>query len=647
MAERNLYLTNIPVEEALRRFKAALAPYFKRERELINVTDALDRVTGEAIYAVYNSPLYDSAAMDGVAVVSAATRGADENAPLTLKLHKDYIPVDTGDPVRPPYDAVIMAEDIVETDKGADGNTGAEGDVVIRSAVPAWQHVRPVGEDIVRGEMILPGGHRIRAIDVGVLLSGGVTRISVVKRPRVAILPTGTEMVEPGDELKEGGIIESNSRMLEALVTRGGGEPARLATLRDDYNLIERSIWEAVQSYDMALVCSGASAGREDYSVHALRKLGEVVVHGVAMKPGKPVILAVVNGKPVVGVPGYPVSAYLAYENFASPVLAALAGRSEADAPTVRATLTRRLVSSLKHREYVRVKLGKIGDRLVASPLARGAGAAMSLVRADGFCVVAQDAEGVEAGAEVDVAICRPLHELENTVVSIGSHDLILDIIADLLQRHYPGVRLSSAHVGSMGGLNALKNGEAHIAPTHLLDEKTGAYNIPVIKKLFADRDMALIKGVGRVQGIIVKKGNPLNIKGIEDLKRCRYVNRQRGAGTRVLLDYLLKNAGIAAALISGYEREAATHMAVAAAVKDGGADAGMGVLSAAKALDLDFIPIGDEEYDFAIPVEFLKLTNVQSFISILKHPEFLGALEKLGGYSAEHCGEIALARNS
>jgi putative molybdopterin biosynthesis protein len=265
----------------------------------------------------------------------------------------------------------------------------------------------------------------------------------------------------------------------------------------------------------------------------------------------------------------------------------------------------------------------------------------MSLVRADGFCVIEQNREGVEAGAEVDVVLCRGLEGLENTVVSIGSHDLILDVVADMMPNLFHGVNLSSTHVGSMGGLLALKNGEAHIAPTHLLDEASGVYNIPILQKLFPNKQMALIKGVGRIQGIMVKKGNPLQITGITELAKGRYVNRQRGAGTRVLLDYLLKKDGIDPATIQGYDREAATHMAVAAAIQGGSADAGMGILSAAQAMGLDFVPIGVEEYDFAIPVEYLELEHVQRFIQTLKSSEFLSALEKLEGYTAKQCGRI------
>ncbi len=633
MAKRNLYLDTKPVEEAAELYLNALRPVITIQYETIPVTESLNRVTRHATYAKYSSPLFNASAMDGIAVISERTVAATEVAPVTLKEKEDYIVVDTGDPIHPPYDAVIMAEDLVETKDG----------VQITASAAPWQHVRPIGEDIVAGEMILPSRHKIRPIDVGVLLSAGITRIEVVKRPRAAIFPTGTEIIEPEDTPREGSIIESNSRMFENMVIEAGGEARRFPPIIDDYEQIRDHIAKAACEYDMVIVNAGSSAGTEDYTVHVLRELGEVIVHGVAIKPGKPVILAVVEGKPVIGLPGYPVSAYIGFENFVLPVLAMMGQTALKKNEVVTASVSKRLVSSLRHKEYVRVKVGKVGDKMVAAPLARGAGAAMSLVRADGFCVIEQHSEGVEAGEPVQVELYRDKAEVENTVVIIGSHDLILDVAADMMPNLYPGMFVSSTHVGSMGGLMALKRKEAHLAPIHLLDEETGEYNLSYIRRLFGSGKMALIKGVGRTQGILVKKGNPLGIKGIEDLPGCRYVNRQRGAGTRVLFDYKLKQLGIAPEQINGYEREAATHMAVAAAVGSDGADAGMGILSAAKAMDLDFIPVGPEEYDFAVPLEYLELPHIKAFIEILKMDEFHKRLDELGGYTYERAGERIL----
>lgn len=631
MAKRNLYLDTKPVDEAAALYLAAVEKAVHIAYETIPVTEALNRVTRHASYAKYCSPLFNASAMDGIAVIAEKTEQASEREPVILKEGEDYAVVDTGDPIHPPYNAVIMAEDLVETESGVQ---------IIASAAP-WQHVRPIGEDIVAGEMILPSSHKIRPIDVGVLLSAGITQIEVVKQPEVAIFPTGTEIIEPEDTPEDGSIIESNSRMFENMVKEAGGRAHRFPPIIDDYAQIRDKIAAAVKDYDMVIVNAGSSAGTEDYTVHVLRELGEVLVHGVAIKPGKPVILAIVEGKPVIGLPGYPVSAYIGFENFVEPVLALMGQMQQKHRELVTASISKRLVSSLKHKEYVRVKVGKVGDKMVAAPLARGAGAAMSLVRADGFCVIEQSSEGVEAGEPVQVELYREKEEVENTVVVIGSHDLILDVMADMMPDLHKGMFVSSTHVGSMGGLMALKRKEAHLAPIHLLDEQTGSYNASYVKKLFGTGKMALIKGVGRTQGILVKKGNPLGIRGLADLPGCRYVNRQRGAGTRVLFDYKLKQLGLDPSQINGYEREAATHMAVAAAVGSDGADAGMGILSAAKAMDLDFIPVGPEEYDFAVPQEYLELPHIKAFVEILKSEAFHRRLEELGGYTYAHAGEI------
>lgn len=624
--KRNLYLTTIPVEEAKKIYLTALGDDIKPRSEVISVTDALGRVTAEAVYAKFSSPLYNSAAMDGIAVISSRTNWASESSPVLLTSKEDYVIVDTGDPIRKPYDAVIMAEDIQETPDG----------VLIRSSAPAWQHVRPIGEDIISGEMILTGYHRIRPIDIGVLLSGGVTKIPVFAQPRVGIIPTGSEIVEPYDDPKEGEIIESNSRMFEAMVRENGGIPKRYDIVKDDKDEIRESVLKALSENDIVIVNAGSSAGTEDYTVHILRELGEVFVHGVAMKPGKPVILGRACGKPIIGIPGYPVSAYLAMENFVYPLLASFTGQKESEGRTIEAVLSRRLVSSLKHREYVRVRVGRVGGRYVCSPLARGAGAAMSMVRADGFCIIPQEKEGYEAGETVTVNLFGTTEELDKTLVCIGSHDLLLDIISDLMSGEPGGVRLSSTHVGSLGGLMALRRGEAHLTPSHLLDEKTGVYNESYIRTLFPGEKMVLVKAVRRIQGFIVAKGNPLGITGIEDLTRVQYVNRQRGAGTRVLLDYMLSRAGIPKEAVRGYDAEAATHMAVAAQVAGGEADCGMGVYSAAHAMGLDFIPVGEEEYDFVMRKDSLEMPEVKCFLKLLGSEAFRKKLDELGGYALE-----------
>ncbi len=628
---RNLYLNNTPLEEALDKYTKAINNVFEHKYETVPVTQALHRITKDAIYAKYNSPLFNASAMDGIAVNSKRTHGATETTPMELKLGEDYQIVDTGDPIKSPYDAVIMAEDVVELE---------EGRVKIFAAASSWQHIRPIGEDIVAGELIIPSLREIKPVDIGVLLSAGILEIEVYKKPTVAIFPTGTEIIEPTETPVEGSIIESNSRMFEGLVTEIGGLPNRFPPIVDDYEEIKSHIKDAVSKYDMVIVNAGSSAGTEDYTVHILRELGEVIIHGVAVKPGKPVILALVEGKPVIGLPGYPVSAYIAFDKFVTPIVNLLAGSKQMPPQTVEAVMSTRMVSSLKHREYVRVKVGNVNGKFVASPLSRGAGAAMSLVRADGFCTIAQEKEGVEAGEMVTVELTHSKSEIENTLVLIGSHDLILDLTADDMIRSKENVSLTSTHVGSMGGLMALRREEAHLAPIHLLDENTGIYNESYVKRLFTE-PMAIIKGVKRIQGIIVKKGNPLNINTIQDLTKYRFVNRQRGAGTRLLFDYKLKENNISPEEVDGYTHEVTTHMAVAALVASDSVDAGIGILSAATQMNLDFIPLGEEEYDFAVPAKFINLPIVEAFINRLSSDEWREKVMALGGYSCEESGKV------
>jgi len=633
MKERSLYLNNQPIDEAFQQFLAAF--HIESITEIVNVSNSLGRVTAKVVFANNNSPLYDSAAMDGIAVISENTIGASEIAPITLKYETDYVDIDTGDPIIPPFDAVIMAEDVQDLS-------------TIHKAAAPWQNVRPIGEDVIKGEMILPGRHKIRPVDIGALLSGGISKIPVIKRPSLAIIPTGSELIDCCCDLSERimtepVIIESNSHMLSALAYDDNAVATRFSIVRDDYDALKQAVKTAVQNHDIVLVCSGTSAGREDYTRNILEELGQIIVHGVAMKPGKPVILAVVDNKPVIGVPGYPVSAYLAYETFVRPVIKAFLSENYSTSSyenLISAKLTRDLPSSLKHTEFVRMKVGRVGDSLIATPISRGAGASMSLVRADGFCIIPANLEGIEAGEKIKISLIRGISDIDLTIVSIGSHDLILDILADFLLKNSK-IRLSSSHVGSLGGLLALQKNETHIAPIHQLDEASGEYNAPILKKMFPNRRIALIKCVGRTQGIIAAKGNPLGLKSVSDLQHARYINRQRGAGTRMLFDYLLKNDHINQLQIKGYDREAATHMAVAAAVKAGSADAGMGIMSAAIAMDLHFIEVQNEQYDFAIPAEFLELPHIESLISALKSPEFAKICSDLRGYDMRKCGDI------
>lgn len=630
MGKRNLYLKTISVEEAYDKYYAALNEkgILSKYVEEVPTSESLGRITSEAIFAKCNSPLFNAAAMDGICVESSKTKNASEENPLILKLGTDYKIVDTGDSIKPPFDAVVMAEDVIEID---------DETIKIINPVSGWESVRPIGEDIVAGEMILESNHKIKPIDIGALIAGGILKINCYKKLSVGITPTGDEIINPKDNPKEGDIIDSNSYMIKALVDESGGIGKRYDIVKDDYDKIKEQLKKSISENDISIINAGSSAGTEDFSVHILKELGEVIVHGVSMKPGKPVILAIVDNKPVIGLPGYPLSAYLAFDLYIKPLLS----HEKISQDEIDAIISKRLVSSLKYREYVRVKVGKVEGKYIASPLNRGAASQMSMVRADGILIIPQNSEGIEAGEIAKVKLIKNKKTLDNTLVSIGSHDVLMDIVADIMANTYNDVTLSSTHVGSMGGLLALKRGETVIAPTHLLDENSGEYNINIIKEIFGEGKVSLIKGFDRIQGIMVKKGNPLGIKGIEDLPKYKFVNRQRGAGTRVLLDYKLKILGIDPKTIDGYDKEVATHMAVAASVASPYIDCGLGVKSAADSMGLDFIEVGIEEYDFAILTKNLNDEKVKKFLEVIKTKKLHDKLNKLGGYGYSNLGKI------
>lgn len=634
-SERNIYLSNMELSEAIRQLAEAYAGAGSPlGAERILVPDSLDRVTAEPVFARISAPFFNASAMDGIAVRAESTYGANERNPVRLIKGDGYQIVDTGDPILDPWDAVIMIEEVTELD---------DQSVEIRAAASPWEHVRPVGEDIVAGELILPACHRVTPIDIGALLSGGLLEVPVIRKPRVAILPTGTEIIEPYEPMEIGKIIESNSRVFEAIVKQCGGEPLRLAPVVDDYQLIMETVRKAVAESDMVIINAGSSAGTEDFTAKIIGELGQVLVHGLAIKPGKPAILGKVDGKPVIGIPGYPVSAWVVFDSLVKPLIHSMLRQRSPERSTVKAVVSRRIVSSLKHLEFVRVKLGNVGGRMIATPLSRGAGVTMSLVKADGILAIPLASEGVEAGETVDVELLRDLRDIESTVVVIGSHDLVVDLLADTMHTTWPDSGLSSAHVGSMAGLMALQRGEAHIAPIHLLDEATGEYNSSFVRKTLPGLKAVLVKGVKRVQGLIVPKGNPNGIRNLSDLGRpdLKFVNRQKGSGTRLLLDYQLKKLGIGSADIIGYAREMTTHMAVASAVQSGTADVGLGIQSAAEILGLDFIPVGVEEYDFLVPEQYLETLSVQRFIEALTLDTFKDRVMALGGYEMEDPGKI------
>ena len=588
------------------------------------LSEAVGFVLAEPVWAVRSSPPFDAAAMDGIAVRAADTLGAGETAPLRL-VAEAYEVVDTGDPMPRDRDAVVMRENVAEVGEGA---------VELRAAAAPWQHVRSIGEDVSAGELLLPTGHRLRPVDVAAAGAAGATEVIVRRRPVVTVIPTGDEIQPLGAALRPGDLPDTNSLMLAAQAEEAGCEALRLAVVPDDPGQIATALREAAPASDLVILIAGSSAGRDDYTAAVVAEEGALAVHGVAVRPGHPVVLGAAHRTPVMGAPGYPVSAALTFDIFARPLLAALEGAPSPGWPLARARLTRKLASPMGMDDWIRVRLGRVGGELVATPLPRGAGVLTSLVRADALLVVPAALEGRHAGDEVEVCLLRALEEIERTIVATGSHDLILDLAASALRARDNRVTLASSNVGSLGGLTALRDGLCHLAGSHLLDPASGEYTLPYLERLLPGRDLAVVRLAHREQGLIVAAGNPLGLTGIEDLAggRVRYVNRQRGAGTRVLLDHELARRSLDGAGVLGYEREEPTHLAVAAAVAGDRADAGLGVLAAARAFDLGFVPVAREPYDLVLERQLVESELLAPLWSLLESADFRSQVDALGG---------------
>ena len=628
------YLTNVPLAKAKEDYVNLLTEKGYRYREeRIAVFEACGRVTAKAVYANICAPHYAASAMDGVAVRAKDTFGATETTPITLQ-PAQYTVLDTGDPIPEGCDAVIMVEDIVKNE---------DASITIHAAAAPWQHIRQIGEDICAGEMILPGFVTVSPAAIGAMIAGGVLELDVIRKPVVGIIPTGDEIIAPCADPKPGDILEFNGSIFSAMVRQWGAEAKIYPIVPDQFDQIRAMVARAAEECDLVILNAGSSAGREDYSARVIRELGEVLYHGIAMKPGKPAILGCKGDTPILGVPGYPVSGIIVIEQLLKPLIDAWLKVPSARAQYAQAVLTRPVVSGLKYQEFVRVRMGYVGNKLMASPLNRGSGVVSSFMKADGILEVPQGVEGYEAGAQVQVRLlCEP-EKLSNTLVVIGSHDPLLDELGDMMHTQNNAVFMSSAHVGSMGGVMAVRRGEAHVAGCHLLDTETGKYNLSFVKKYFPRGGVKLVSCVGRQQGLMVAPGNPLGITRFADIARegVRYVNRQKGSGTRILTDYLCKQENLDTDAIYGYDREELTHNSVAVQIASGSADAGMGIYSAAQLYGLDFIPICIEEYDLLIPESCWDTPQVQQMIATLKSDAFREKLLRLGGYTVENPGEI------
>lgn len=666
----SVYLHDIPLPEAKKRLETAL-----READLWRVLDAevipldenaLGRVLAEAVWALKSSPHYHASAMDGFAVRAESTAGAMPSSPVILLAGQDAAYLDTGDPLPDWANAVIPIENVEPLDEqgGIAPQPRKPAAIRIRASVTPWSHVRPLGEDIVATQLVLPAGQVLKPYDLGAVAAAGHTTVTVARRPRVAILPTGTELVPIGAELKLGDILEYNSLVMAAQLKAMGAEPVRFPITADDFDAICARVTEAAQTCDLVLLNAGSSAGSEDFSSRVVEKLGTLLVHGVAVRPGHPVILGMIENHnlkidtryakianqkskiPIVGVPGYPVSAALTVDIFVDEIIARWLGRRPIELPVILANITRKTVSPPGDDDYVRVVVGKVGEKTLAAPIARGAGVITSLVRADGLVVLPRGAQGVEAGETVRVRLMRPMSDIEQTIFCIGSHDVILDLLAQHLSSR--DRRLVSANVGSQGGLVALRRGEAHLAGSHLLDPQTGEYNIPYLKQYLPGAPVKVVGFVRREQGLIVRRGNPKEVRSLQDLVRddVTFINRQRGAGTRVLLDYHLNLLRIAPNQVHGYDDEEYTHLGVAAAVASGRADCGLGISAAAQALELDFVPLFHERYDLVIPTVYAEGDLLRPLFELLESQSFQNAVKALPGYDTDIMGTLIVEVN-
>jgi len=651
--QRSVFLQDVPLQEARSRFEQALRNadlWVPLEPENIPLDQALGRISAEPIWAQISSPHYHASAMDGYALQAAETEGASDRNPVELRVGPQAQYVDTGDPLPEWADSVIPIEDLEVL---SDTPKPQEKSIRLMAPTSPWSNVRLLGEDMVATELVIPSGHELRPVDLGAIAASGCDHVQVWRKPRVAIIPTGTELRAMGKPVKAGEIIEFNSLVLASQVESWGGLPDRLPIVLDELERIMDAAANAAIDHDLVLIIAGSSAGTEDFTADVVESLGTLLVHGIAVRPGHPVILGMIEKSskrgsprveksiPIIGVPGYPVSAALTGEIFVKPLLGRWLSKQEIQPEILTAKLARKVHSRAGDLEYLRVTVGQVGERWIASPLSRGAGVITSLVRADGIVEIPAGVQGIQAGEIVPVRLYRSRQELERTILALGSHDLTLDLLAQFLSLR--GSRLSSGNLGSLGGLIALQRGEAHLAGSHLLDPETGEFNLPYIERYLPDVPVVVVRLVGREQGLILAPGNPKIITGLGDIARAdlAYVNRQRGAGTRILLDYQLEKLGIEPASVRGYQHEEYTHLAVAAAVASGRADCGLAIHAAAAALKLDFLPLYQERYDLIIPKEHHESTRLMPLLQLLGDPEFQQTVASLPGYSTDSMGEI------
>lgn len=617
--DQRQFLEVIPREEAERRFRAALRCE-PLGVERVSLADALGRVLAGDVLAAVDVPSFDRSNVDGFAVCAADTHGAREETPRPLRLLAESIaagavpratvkvgiatPIATGGMLPRGADAIVMVEHAEVVG----------GELLVRRAVSAGANVSFAGTDIGAGETVLRRGERLTSRETGVLAAIGTAAVDVWRRPRVAVISTGDEIIAPGSPMRPGLVYDSNARILADAVRELGGEPLELGMVRDDVEQLQTRLDEALDACDVVLLSGGTSKGQSDLSYQVVQRLSDpgIVAHGVALKPGKPICLAVSRGKPVVILPGFPTSAIFTFHEFVAPVIRRFAGLSEEMPHTVTARLATKVNSEIGRTEYLLVGLVAAApdettaaatranpspSPLVAYPMGKGSGSVTTFSRADGFVTIERHEEIVESGCEVVVRLLGDGVRPADLVV-IGSHCLGLDYLLGKLQDQ--GYHTKFLAVGSWGGLEAARRGECDVAGIHLLDPESGEYNRP-----FVTGELELVRGYGRTQGIVFRRGDErFESQTLESVRErirrdadCRMVNRNKGSGTRILIDRLL--GGVEP---PGYAVQPRNHNTVAAAVAQGRADWGLTVRHLADQAGLGFLRVADEQYDFVIP---------------------------------------------
>jgi putative molybdopterin biosynthesis protein len=638
-ARQEQFLEVVPPEEAQARFAAAV-DFSPHGSETVMLAAALGRILAADVSAPIDVPPFDRSGVDGFAVRAADTTGATEQTPRRLTLNPEVIAcgssprgevmprtattIATGGMIPRGSDAVLMIEhtDLLET---------AQGPAIdVFRAAPPGQFIGFAGSDIARGETLLRKGTRLTSREIGMLAACGFASVAVIRRPKVAVLGTGDELVQPGEPLRPGAVYDSNSPIIAAAVTEAGGEPVALGAYPDDERALEAALQRALAECDIVLLSGGTSKGAGDLSYRIVSRMARVLVHGVALKPGKPLCLAVAKGeqsaKPIVVLPGFPTSAIFTFHAFVAPLIRARAGLPKETAPTMSARVPVRITSELGRQEFVLVALTEGADGLTAFPTGKGSGAVTAFSQADGFLAIDALASALDAGTSADVTLIGAQERLPDLFI-MGSHCVALDCVLSRLAEQ--GIAARSIAIGSQGGVTAIARGECDLAPVHLLDPAGETYNKHLLKP-----GLSLVRGWERMQGFVFRDGDVRFVgkSAVEALKaalsdpNCLMVNRNAGAGTRILIDRLL-----AGARPPGYANQPRSHNAVAAAVAQNRADWGIAIESVARMYSLGFLPIAPEQYDFLIADSRRERPAVQAFLSALRNPEVRAAISAVG----------------